>query len=365
MKLSQLTNYLESLAPLAYQEDYDNSGLIVGSPDQEVYQALISLDCTEAIVDEAITTNCQVIISHHPIVFKGLKKFNGKTYVERVVEKAIRNNIAIYAIHTNLDNMMAGVNARICETLGLENCRILAPKHHILKKLVTYVPNSHADQVRNALFHAGTGNIGNYSETSFNTEGSGTFKGNEDSNPYVGEPGIRHTENEVRIETVYPINLESKVLMALVLAHPYEEVAYDLYELTNQHQQIGAGMIGELEHAIDEDAFLFDVKEKMRAKVIRHTEFTGKTVKKVAVCGGAGGFLLKQAIAAGADVFITADYKYHEFFDAEGKIMIADIGHFESEQFTQQLLYDIIRKKFAALSIRLTEINTNPVRYFI
>ncbi|HEY0245663.1 MAG TPA: Nif3-like dinuclear metal center hexameric protein [Mucilaginibacter sp.] len=365
MKLLQLTNYLESLAPLAYQEDYDNSGLIVGSPDQDVYQALISLDCTEAIVDEAITTNCQVIISHHPIVFKGLKRFNGKTYVERVVEKAIRNQIAIYAIHTNLDNLMTGVNARICEILGLENCRILAPKHRVLKKLVTYVPNSYADQVRNALFHAGAGNIGNYSETSFNAEGTGTFKGNEDSNPYIGEPGLRHTENEIRIETVYPVNLESKVLMALVLAHPYEEVAYDLYELTNQHQQIGAGMIGELEHAVDEDAFLFEVKEKMRAKVIRHTEFTGKPVKKVAVCGGAGGFLLKQAIAAGADVFITADYKYHEFFDAEGKIMIADIGHFESEQFTQQLLYETIQKKFSTFAIRLTEINTNPVKYFI
>jgi len=365
MKLSHLTAYLESLAPLAYQEDYDNAGLIVGNPDQEIYQALISLDCTEAIVDEAITTNCQVIISHHPIVFKGLKRFNGKTYVERVVEKAIRNNIAIYAIHTNLDNIMAGVNARICETLGLENCRILAPKQHILKKLVTFVPNSHAEQVRNALFNAGAGNIGNYSETSFNAEGSGTFKGNEDSNPYVGEPGIRHTESEVRIETIYPVNLESKVIMALVLAHPYEEVAYDLYDLTNQNNQVGAGMIGELEEPIDEDSFLFDVKEKMRAKVIRHTEFTGKPVKKVAVCGGAGGFLLKHAIAAGADMFITADYKYHEFFDAEGKIVIADIGHFESEQFTQQLLYDMIHKKFAALSLRLTEINTNPVRYFI
>jgi dinuclear metal center YbgI/SA1388 family protein len=365
MKLAQLTTYLESLAPLAYQEDYDNSGLIVGSPDQEVYQALISLDCTEAIVDEAITTNCQVIISHHPIVFKGLKKFNGKNYVERVVEKAIRNQIAIYAIHTNLDNMMAGVNARICETLGLENCRILAPKHGVLKKLVTYVPGSHADQVRNALFHAGAGNIGNYSETSFNAEGTGTFKGNEDSNPYVGEPGIRHSESEVRIETVYPANLESKIIMALVLAHPYEEVAYDLYALTNQHQQIGAGMIGELETPVDEDAFLFDVKEKMRAKVIRHTKFMGRPVKKVAICGGSGGFLLKHAIAAGADIFITADYKYHEFFDAEGKIMIADIGHYESEQFTQQLLYDMIHKKFPNLSMRLTEINTNPVRYFI
>ncbi|HEY4324462.1 MAG TPA: Nif3-like dinuclear metal center hexameric protein [Mucilaginibacter sp.] len=365
MKLSQLTSYLESLAPLAYQEDYDNAGLIVGQPDQEISEALISLDCTEAIVDEAIANNCQVIISHHPIVFRGLKKFNSKTYVERVVEKAIRNNIAIYAIHTNLDNIMTGVNARICETLGLTNCQILAPKTGILKKLVTYVPVDKADEVRNALFEAGAGNIGNYSEVSFNAEGTGTFKGNEQTNPYVGEPGKRRYENEVRIETIYPAVLESKILMALFQAHPYEEVAYDLYQLTNQNQQVGSGMVGELDTPIDEVVFLSNVKEKMRAQVIRHTAFTGKQVKKVAVCGGAGGFLLKQAIAAGADVFITADYKYHEFFDAEGKLVIADIGHFESEQFTQQLLYDIIKKKFSTFAVRLTAINTNPVKYYI
>ncbi len=365
MKLSHLTAYLETIAPLAYQEDYDNAGLIVGHPDQEIKQVLIALDCLEAVVDEAIATNCQLIISHHPIVFKGLKKFNGKTYVERVVEKAIRHNIALYAIHTNLDNVLTGVNARICETLELDNCNILAPKQGLLKKLVTYVPTNHVDQVRNALFHAGAGNIGNYSECSFNAEGTGTFKGNEDSDPYVGEPGVRHTEEETRIETVYPANLESKILMALILAHPYEEVAYDLYTLTNQHQQIGSGMIGELEMAMDEEDFLYHLKEKMHMPVIRHTAFTGKQIKKVAVCGGAGSFLLKNAIAAGADIFITADYKYHEFFDAEGKIIIADIGHFESEQFTQQLLLEMIQQKFIDLPVRLTSVNTNPVRYFI
>jgi dinuclear metal center YbgI/SA1388 family protein len=365
MKISQLTAYLESIAPLAYQEDYDNAGLIVGQPDQEIHEVLISLDCTEAVVDEAIANNCQLIISHHPIVFKGMKKFNGKTYVERVVEKAIRNNIAIYAIHTNLDNVIGGVNARICDTIGLKNCHILAPKPNILKKLVTYVPVSHADEVRSALFEAGAGDIGNYSECSFNAEGTGTFKGNEFTDPYVGEPGKRHIENEIRIETIYPANLESKLLMALFLAHPYEEVAYDLYQLTNQNQQIGSGMIGDLDTPMEEDAFLSHIKEKMQAQVIRHTAFTGRQIKKVAVCGGAGSFLLKQAIAAGADMFITADYKYHEFFDAEGKLVIADIGHYESEQFTKQLLYDIIKKKFSTFAVRLTAINTNPVKYFI
>ncbi|HEK21748.1 Nif3-like dinuclear metal center hexameric protein [Mucilaginibacter sp.] len=365
MKLSQLTSYLESLAPLAYQEDYDNSGLIVGHPDQEINHALVSLDCTEAVVDEAITTGCQVVISHHPIVFKGLKKFNGKTYVERVVEKAIRHNIALYAIHTNLDSIMDGVNAKICETLGLTNTRILTPRHGLLKKLVTFVPVEQAEQVRKALFHAGAGHIGNYSEVSFNAGGTGTFKAGEGSNPYVGEVGMRHSEAEVRIESIYPANLESKIIMALVLAHPYEEVAYDLYSLTNQNQQVGSGMIGELEEAMDEADFLAGIKASMDCKVIRHTALLGRRVKKVAVCGGSGSFLLKHAIAAGADVFITADYKYHEFFDAEGKIVIADIGHFESEQFTQQLLCELIQKKFSNFAIRLTKVNTNPVKYFI
>jgi dinuclear metal center YbgI/SA1388 family protein len=361
MKLSELTQYLESLAPLTYQESYDNSGLIVGRPDKEIHKALVSLDCTEAVVDEAIATGCQVIVSHHPIVFSGLKKFNGKTYVERVVEKAIKNDIAIYAIHTNLDNIASGVNARICETLGLTDCRILSPKPGLLKKLVTFVPVNYADKVRNALFSAGAGYIGHYSECSFNTEGTGTFKG---TDPFVGEPGKLHNEPEVRVETVYPANLESKILMALFMEHPYEEVAYDLYPITNQYE-VGSGMIGELQSPMDEMEFLHFVKYKMNAGVIRHTNLRGKPVKNVAVCGGSGSFLLKQAIAAGADVFITADFKYHEFFDAEEKLVIADIGHFESEQFTQNLLVEIIRKKFVSFAVRLTEVNTNPIKYLI
>jgi len=365
MKLSQLTAYLENLAPLAYQEDYDNSGLIVGDPNREVYSALISLDCTEAVVQEAVETVCQVVVSHHPIVFRGLKKFNGKTYVERVVEMAIRNNIAIYAIHTNLDNVTGGVNTRICETLGLKNLRILAPKAGLLKKLVTFVPLEHAERVRSDLFNAGAGYIGNYSDVSFNAEGTGTFKANENAHPFVGATGELHREKEMRIEIVYPGLIERNLIAALIAAHPYEEVAYDLCPLTNQHEQVGAGIVGEFDETLPERAFLAHVKEKMQARVIRHTDFTNKPIKRVAVCGGAGSSLLKQAIAAGADAFITADFKYHEFFDAEGKVLIADIGHFESEQFTQQLLFEIISKKFSNFAVRLTKTNTNPVKYYI
>jgi len=365
MKLSLIIQHLESYAPPGYQEDYDNSGLIVGDKAQEVRAALVALDCTEKIVDEAIEKGCDLIITHHPIVFKGLKSFTGKSYVERVVMKAIRNNIALYAIHTNLDHVKNGVNGVIAQRLSLQNTGILAPKKGLLRKLVTFCPVAAAASVRAALFSAGAGNIGNYSECSFNAEGYGSFKAGEGSHAYVGEIGVQHQEPEIRIETVFKAQDERRVLVALLESHPYEEVAYDIYSLENQSEQVGAGMIGWLEREIEGVEFLAMLKERMRASVVRHTALLPKKIKKVAVCGGSGSFLLKQAIAEGADVFVTADFKYHEFFDAEDKLVIADIGHFESEQFTSDLLIDIIQEKFPNFAIRLTEHNTNPINYFI
>jgi dinuclear metal center YbgI/SA1388 family protein len=363
MKLAQLTNYLETIAPLTYQESYDNSGLIVGSFDREINKALISLDCTEAIIDEAIHNNCDMIISHHPIVFKGLKKLNGNNYVERVIIKAIENKIAIYAIHTNLDAVDNGVNSKICEKIGLQNCRILSPKKSALKKLVFFVPLAYADIVRTEIFEAGGGNIGNYTNASFNIKGIGTFKGNNLTNAFIGEKNKLHHEEETRIEVLYQSQLESKIIAALLKNHPYEEVAYDIYALDNSLKEVGSGMIGDLPTEMDGLDFLNQLKERMDLNVIRHTEILPKKVKRIAVCGGSGSFLLNNAIAANADVFITADFKYHEFFDADGKIIIADIGHYESEQFTQHLLLDIITEKFPNFAIRLTENNTNPIKY--
>jgi len=365
MKLSELTSFLESIAPLSYQEDYDNSGLIIGHPETEITSAIISLDCTEAIIDEAIRKNCKLIISHHPIIFRGIKKLNGKTYVERVVMKAIKNDIALYAIHTNFDTVLSGVNSKICQKLALENCTILSPKSGILKKLVTFCPTAQADAVRKALFTAGAGGIGNYSECSYNAEGFGTFKAGENTNAFTGEKGVQHREPEIRIEVIYTESIEKQVLSALHKAHPYEEVAFDLYKLSNSHPQIGSGMIGWLGQEMDEMFFLKFIKEQFNTKVIRHSALRGKKIKCVAVCGGSGGFLLPQAIHEGADIFITADYKYHEFFDADGKIVIADVGHFESEQFTQELLLEIITKKFPNFALHLTEHNTNPINYLI
>lgn len=363
MKIKDITDYLETIAPLPYQESYDNSGLIVGDSSALVKKVLITLDVTEAVVDEAIGDKCQLIVAHHPIVFGGLKKLNGKNYVERVVIKAIKNNIAIYAIHTNYDNVIEGVNAKICERLGLIDCEILVPKKQLFKKLYTFIPVAHHEKVAKAVFDAGAGYIGNYSETSFNVNGTGTFKGNEKSNPVLGKKGVLEKAEEIKFETIFPTAIEGKVIKALLNAHPYEEVAYDIVTLDNAYAKVGSGMVGNLKKEIDALTFLKSVKKNLKTEVIRHTELLAKPIKRVAVCGGAGRFLLNNAIAAGADLFITADFKYHDFFDADNKIVIADVGHYESEQFTRDLLLQHLSEKFPILAARISIVNTNPIKY--
>lgn len=364
MKIADILTELENFAPLSYQEDYDNCGLITGQRNWEASGALLTLDCTEEIVDEAIKTKCNLIIAHHPIVFSGLKKFNGSNYVERTIIKAIKNDIAIYACHTNIDNVKDGVNRKIGEKLGLENLRILAPKGNLLKKIVTFVPDSHLQTVQTALFEAGAGNIGNYDSCSFTAEGTGTFKGNDASKPFIGKANELSREKESRIETIFESHNQNKVLTALRATHPYEEVAYDLYQLSNTHPQVGSGMIGELKETMPEVDFLNHVKKIFKVPTLKHTKKLQKNIKKVAICGGSGRFLLKNAIQAQADAYITADFKYHEFFDAEEKLLLIDTGHYESEQFTPEIFYEIIQKKFTTFAIHLSKINTNPINYF-
>ncbi len=365
MQLKAITQYIETLAPLVYQESYDNAGLIVGNPDDEITGILIALDVTEEVIDEACRQNLNLIVAHHPVIFSGLKKLNGRNYVERSVIKAIRNNISLYAAHTNLDSVHGGVNSKICEKLGLTNCRILAPLQNQLKKLVTFVPQAQAEKVRLAIFEAGAGTIGNYDQCSFNANGTGTFRGNDQSNPFVGKKNELHFEGETRIETIFPKHLQSKIIQALLKAHPYEEVAYDIYPLDNDWPVVGSGMIGTLPQEMDEPGFLRLVKETFGCTVLKHTQLLGKPVKTVAVCGGAGSFLLKEAIGQQADVFISGDFKYHQFFDAENKLVIADIGHYESEQFTKEVFYELLTKKFPKFAIHLSEVKTNPVNYLI
>jgi len=364
MKISEIVNFLESRAPSSLQEHYDNAGLITGQVCWECTGILCSLDTIEEVVNEAVEKKCNLIVAHHPIIFGGLKKINGKNYVEKTIIAAIKNDIAIYASHTNLDNVLAGVNGKIAEKLGLINISVLSEKENTLKKIFTFVPVEKAENVRDAIFKAGGGKIGNYSECSFNTEGNGTFKAGKGSKPYVGEIEKQHHEDELKIEVIFPAFLESKIIAAVKDAHPYEEVAYDVVSLSNTHPGIGSGMCGELPEAYSEIDFLTKLKTVFGIPVVRHSALSGKKIKKVALCGGAGSFLISTALAKGFDAYITADMKYHEFFDANGHILIADIGHYESEQFTINLMHDILEQKFPTFAVLKTAVNTNPVHYF-
>ncbi len=365
MKIQEIAAFLESVAPPLLQESYDNAGLLTGNPGWECTGIITTLDATEEVVREAIEKNCNLIVAHHPIVFGGLKKITGKDYVERTIITAIKNDIAIYAIHTNLDNVMHGVNGAIADKLGLVNRAVLQPKYGTLKKLFCFVPVDHAEKVRSAIFAAGGGDISDYSECSFNTAGQGTFKPGEGTNPFSGKVGERHVAEEIKMEMIFPAWREQGILSAMRTTHPYEEVAYDIVALANTNQQVGSGLLGYLPQAMEEMEFLELLKVKFDLSLIRHTALLQKPVKKVALCGGAGSFLIGPAAAAGADVYITSDIKYHEFFDANNRLLIADIGHYESEQFTIDLLFDILTQKFPTFAVLKTGVKTNPVRYFL
>jgi dinuclear metal center YbgI/SA1388 family protein len=363
MTIKNITDSIEEIAPLQYAEDFDNVGLLVGNYNTEVSGVLVTLDTLENVVDEAIETNCNLIVSFHPIIFSGLKKLTGNSYVERVVLKAIQNNIAIYAIHTALDNSVKGVSAKMAEVLGLTNTKILLPKSGLIKKLTTYVPNNDAEKVRNALHIAGAGNIGNYSDCSFNIKGQGTYMGNENSNPTIGKKGKLQIENETFISVVFEKHLENKILQSLFEAHPYEEVAYDIITTDNTHQNIGMGMVGELENEVSEKDFFNFLKKQFNLQCIRHSKLLGKPIKKVAVLGGSGSFAIDAAKHSNSDIYVSADFKYHEFYKAENQLILADIGHYESEQFTKNLLADYLTKKFRNFAIVLSKSNTNPINY--
>jgi len=363
MQVQELINYLENWAPPALQESYDNSGLLTGRPDAPVQGVLIALDITEDILDEAIRKKCNVVVAHHPLIFGGVKRLTGSNYTERCIIKAIKNDLAIYAFHTNLDSVEDGVSKALADKIGLNNARILEPRNGTLRKLYTFAPKEAADRVRQALFETGAGHIGQYDHCSFNSEGTGTFRALEGSHPYVGEVGKEHHEAEVKIEVIFPAWKQSEVVKALLKNHPYEEVAFDIVSLENSNPRAGFGMIGELENKVTTDEFLKMLKERLGLAVIRYTPYD-KGIRKIAVCGGSGSFLLEKAKAAGADALVTADFKYHQFFDADSKLMICDIGHYESEQFAMQLIYDKIRNKFPNFALHLTSLNSNPIKYY-
>jgi len=362
--LRNVLDAIEAKAPRKLQESYDNSGIQFGDPEMRVTKGLLCLDVVESIVDEAIEKKCDFIISHHPLLFGGIKSLSGKNYIERTLLKAIKANIAILSAHTNLDSIKSGVNGKLASKIGLSNVSILAPKEGVLRKLVVFCPVEHANSVRQAIFDAGAGHIGNYDCCSYNIDGKGTFRAGADTRPFVGKKGEIHEEVELRIETILPEWLVDKVLKAMLAAHPYEEVAYDIYSLGNELASVGMGMVGELGEPLPEKEFLTKVKESLGIACIRHNPLTGRMIRKLAVCGGSGSFLRHNAIAAGADAFLTADIKYHEFFDVEDKLLLADVGHYESEQFTTEILYEIVTEKFTNFALLISGQSTNPVRYF-
>ncbi len=364
MKINTIISFLEDLAPPSLQEGYDNAGLLTGRNEWECTGILCALDATEEVLQEAIDKNCNLVVAHHPIIFGGLKKITGSNYVERTVIKAIRNDIAIYAIHTNLDNVIEGVSGAMAARLELQNLAVLKPSENTLKKLYSFVPDAHAEKLRSAIFAAGGGQIGKYDECSFNTEGEGTFRAGEGTNPFVGKMGEQHVEKEVRVEVVFPAHLEPAIRLALLNAHPYEEPAFDIISLGNRHPGIGSGIIGQLPGPLEGAEFLQLLKTAFGLTSIRHTQVLPGKIKRVALCGGAGSFLIPKALAAQADAYVTGDIKYHEFFDADARMLLADIGHYESEQFTIGLLQEKLEQKFPTFAVLKTSINTNPVRYF-
>jgi dinuclear metal center YbgI/SA1388 family protein len=363
MNVKSICELIELVAPLSLQESYDNAGLLVGDSQTEINSILISIDITEEVIEEAIRKDCNMIVSHHPLIFSSLKRLTGQNEVQRCVAKAIKHDIAIYAAHTNLDNVLAGVSGKMAEKIGLENIQILQPKQNELLKMVTYVPQKYSNGIRQALFEAGAGQIGNYDSCSYNVEGIGTFRANEKARPFVGNIDELHSEPEVRIEVVLPAYLKYPVLEAMLKVHPYEEPAYDFILLQNAWNQVGAGIVGELKEAEDELNFLTRIKAIFNNPTIKHTSLLGKKIKRVALSGGSGSALLPDAIKAKADVYISGDFKYHEFFDAEKRILIADIGHYESEQFTKEIFFEIITKKMPTFAVQISDSKTNPINY--
>ncbi len=364
MRIEEVISYLEQWAPPILQESYDNSGLLVGNKQTEITNVLVSLDCTEDVVEEAIAKNCNLIVSHHPIVFKGLKRFTGADYVQRTIIKAIQNNIALYAIHTNLDNTLEGVNGEIARRLGLKNVKPLVPLNGHLLHLTVFIPATHFEKVRSALFDAGAGNVGNYSECGFSLVGNGSFKPEEGSQPVEGNHGERSELEEIRFEVILPSWKKGEVQRALFAAHPYEEIAHNWQVLQNELQQYGSGAIGELETPINLIDCLSLLKKEFNNQSIKYTQSNKQLIQKIAVCGGSGQFLFSAAKAQGADAFVTSDIKYHEFFDAENRLSFIDIGHFESEQFTIELIHAKISEKFRTFAVHKTGVITNPVLYY-
>jgi len=363
--IADIINFLETIAPLRLQEDYDNCGLVCGDANTHCFGAIIALDLTDEVIKESIEKKFNLIVVHHPPIFKGLKKIDAGDPVTRMLLECIRHGIAVYAIHTNLDNVIWGVNGEIASRLGLEKIQVLSPLPGTHGQLNTYVPKDHAENVKNALFKVGAGAIGLYDECSFSCAGEGSFRALKGANPFTGTEGNRHLEQELKLEFIFPVHLQAEIISALNAAHPYETVAYNIVPLENRFLELGGGAIGTLPAPVSEKDVLERIKSVFKTGVIRHSAFSGKSIQRIAVCGGSGKSMIHSALKQKADLYFTADLGYHDFFTPAGKMLLADIGHFESEQYTSDLLERVIKEKFPTFAVLKTGRYTNPVNYFL
>ncbi|MEM7382819.1 MAG: Nif3-like dinuclear metal center hexameric protein [Bacteroidota bacterium] len=362
-RVRDIASHLEQLAPLAYQESYDNAGLIVGDAGARVTGVLICLDVTEAVLAEAQAQHCNLIVAHHPIIFQPIKQLTHSGYAARCIIQAIKQDIAIYAIHTNLDSVAQGVNKRLAQSLNLQQLAILSPKSGTLSQLTTFVPPSALEPVLQALYQAGAGHMGNYTHCSFVSTGTGSFQPTAGAQPYIGTSNHIEKVTEHRVEVAFPTYLTKTILAALKQTHPYEEVAYYIQSLENSHPGVGIGMMGTLPQALPSREFLQYLQTQMSLGCVRHSAPITRPIQKIALCGGAGRKLLPEALRQQADAFITADVKYQDFFNAAGHILLADIGHYESELATKDLIYDWLSEKFANVTVLGCKTVTNPVHY--
>jgi len=363
MRIREILNVIEELAPLPLQEAFDNSGVQVGDINAEAKAALLCIDVTESVIDEAIALGCNLIVSHHPLAFRPFKSLTGKNYIERCLMKACKHDIVVYAAHTNLDNAKEGINYYLAKKLKLSQIRILSPLQKSLMKLITFVPVDHLDSVRNVLFNAGAGHIGDYDSCSYSSSGNGTFRAGENTNPFCGEIGEIHSEPEVRLEVVFPVYKQNDITKALIAVHPYEEPAYDIYLLENDWNQAGSGIVGTLMEEMDEDEFLYSLKDTLRLNVIQHSRFLNKKIRDIAICSGSGAFLIPQAVKYEADIFITGEAKYNDYYDVEDKILLTTIGHYESEIWTKDIIYEYLSKKYPNFVLNKSGYDENPVKY--
>lgn len=362
MLIKEIIDAIEEFAPLSLQEDYDNAGLVCGDPTQEVSSILICIDITEEVVDEAILGGQNLILSHHPLFIQSLKNIRPDSYVKRCLIKAIKHDICMYAAHTNMDSVTNGVSGKMADKLELINREVLKPTGK-LYNLSFYTPRSYAEKVRNAVLDTGAGFIGNYSRCSFSHSGTGSFRAEEHARPFVGEIGQEHLEEEIKTEITVPAHLLNKSTKALLQTHPYEEPVWNIIPLNNADPRVGFGIVGELEEEVDTYELLQHIKNIFHCNLIRHTAVHKSRIKKIAVCGGSGAFLTAAAIAAQADLYVSGDFKYHDFFLAENRIIMADIGHYESEQYTKEIFYELVTKKISKFAVQFSKTYTNPINY--